>query len=227
MHACMHIHTHTYKQRHLNILSLCVCLFHTHTHTHTHAHTLCVSSQMSKTSYLADFHVRVGRAGGHLIIPAGLQDSARPPHLEGGLAAWSFICVCVKGREGGEEKEGGRNVRVDGCMCVCLLIVETCVCVCVNRDVSLPLFGKIPLFIFTFRFFQNYFPLFLKNRTKKRKKNHYRHRHYRECSNSFGKQSVTSWFAGLCLLPFPVEVRKRRISTQWSKPCCVLAYSVG
>ena len=38
------------------------------------------------------------------------------------------------------------------------------------RDVNLPLFGGIPLFIFTFRFFQNYFPLFLKNCTKKKKK---------------------------------------------------------
>ena len=41
---------------------------------------------------------------------------------------------------------------------------------CIVRDVNLPLFGGIPLFIFTFRFFQNYFPLFLKNRTQKKKK---------------------------------------------------------
>ena len=89
-------------------------------------------------------------------------------------------------------------------------------------------FRRNSAFYFYFPLFSKLFSsFFLKNRTKKKKKNHYRHRHYRECSNSFGKQSVTSWFAGMCLLPFPVEVRKHRISTQWSKPCCVLAYSVG
>ena len=39
-----------------------------------------------------------------------------------------------------------------------------------SRDVNLPLFGGIPLFFFTFRFFQNYFPLFFENRKKKKKK---------------------------------------------------------
>ena len=64
------------------------------------------------------------------------------------------------------------------------------------RDVNLPLFGGITLFFFTFRFFKNCFPLFLKNR----------HQIFFisfidtatiDRSKSFGKQSVTSWFAGM------------------------------
>ena len=46
-------------------------------------------------------------------------------------------------------------VCVSVCMCVCACeYVCECVCmyVCV-RDVNLPLFGGIPLFFFTFRFF--------------------------------------------------------------------------
>ena len=39
-----------------------------------------------------------------------------------------------------------------------------------HRDVNLPLFGGIPLFVFTFRFFQNYFPFFWKIAPKKKKK---------------------------------------------------------
>ena len=78
-------------------------------------------------------------------------------------------------------------------------------------------FFKI-IFLFFFFFEKSHPP-----QKKKKKKNHYRHRHYHECSNSFGKQSVPSWFAGLCLLPFPVEVRKRRISTQFESAVSLLS----
>ena len=64
-------------------------------------------------------------------------------------------------------------------------------------------FRRNSAFFFTFRFFQNYFPLFLKNRNKK-KCFFVTDTATIERSNSFGKQSVTYWFAGLCLLPFPV-----------------------
>ena len=64
-----------------------------------------------------------------------------------------------------------------------------------TRDVNLSLFGRIPLFFFTFRLFKTDFPLFLKNRKQKI--------FFPctdtatiDCSKSFSEQSVTSWFAG-------------------------------
>ena len=100
------------------------------------------------------------------------------------------------------------------------------------RDVNLLLFGGIPLFFFTFRFFRNDFPLFLKNRPKK-----FCFRLPTLPLSTVRRASVNSrWRLGLryALLPFPVDVRKCRISTLNSsleiwrpQQCCVLAYSVG
>ena len=83
------------------------------------------------------------------------------------------------------------------------------------RDVNLPLFGEIPLFFFFFFFlyfplffffFFNDFPLFLKNRTQKKKKMFVRlptpPLSSIDHSMSFGKQSVTSWFRRYAFLPF-------------------------
>ena len=74
------------------------------------------------------------------------------------------------------------------------------------RDVNLPLFGEIPLFFFTFRFFENDFPRFLKKSQKKKKKKKkkisFTDTATIDCSKSFGKQSVTSWFAGMRFFRF-------------------------
>ena len=97
------------------------------------------------------------------------------------------VCVCVRAR-----------ARV----CVCM-----CVCVCV-RDVNLPLFGGIPLFFFTFRFFENDFPRFLKNRNNNRKKFFFSFANTAtiDCSKSFGKHIGDVLVCRYALLPFPVEV---------------------
>ena len=58
-------------------------------------------------------------------------------------------------------------------------------------------------FFFTFRFFKNDFPLFLKNRQKTFFFFSFTDTATLDYSKSFGKQSVTSWFV---LLPFPVSV---------------------
>ena len=62
-------------------------------------------------------------------------------------------------------------------------------------------FRRNSAFFRVFRVFSNDFPLFLKNRLKK-KNTSLQHRHYWESSKSFGKQSLTSSFAGLRLFRF-------------------------
>ena len=114
------------------------------------------------------------------------------------------------------------------------------------RDVNLPLFGGIPLFFRVFRVFSNDFPLFLKNRLKK-KNTSLQHRHYWESSKSFGKQSLTSSFAGLHLFRFRSEfesvtstlgtkagcrwTRRRRWCLNsrsfWSLTCCCCLHRGG
>ena len=71
----------------------------------------------------------------------------------------------------------------------------------IARDVNLPLFGGIPLFFFfTFRFFKNDFPRFLKNQKKKFLS--FTNTATIDSSKSFGKQSVTPWFAGMRFFRF-------------------------
>ena len=90
------------------------------------------------------------------------------------------------------------------------------------RDVNLPLFGGIPLYFFTFRFFKNDFPLFLKNRPPKFFFS-FTDTATIDCPKNFGKQSVTFWFAGLrffrfrSMLESAVSALGCRISAQRSK----------
>ena len=82
----------------------------------------------------------------------------------------------------------------------CWKLSNICQLITMNFDVVLT---GMSIFRFSaeFRFFENNFPRFLKNRQKKTNPFSFTDTATIDFSKSFGKQSVTSWFA---LLPFPV-----------------------
>ena len=63
-------------------------------------------------------------------------------------------------------------------------------------------FRRNSVFFFTFRFFKNDFPLFLKNQKKKIFFFSFTDTATIYLTKSFGEQSVTSWFAGMRFFRF-------------------------